>query len=318
MSRITTLALALAAISAAAGGASAQAAPAASHAAGMQPAASYAFQTIDNPADPTFNQLLGINDHGTIVGYDGSGADAAHPNKGFSIAPPYAAGGFMDENFPGSAQTQVVAIVNSGNTAGFWVDARGDNDGFIEWNGVFTSVADPLAKGKVKVNQLLGMNSSGIAVGFYNDRKGNAHAYSYDPDTGVFTPIKPPGADSAVATGINAFGDITGFATSGDVTEGFLDKGGVFTEFEVPGSMNTQALGIDRYDDIVGSYDDAAGATHGFVLSNPTMGASFQTIDDPQGIGSTVVNGLNDAGRLVGFYTDAAGNTDGFLAKPTP
>jgi hypothetical protein len=82
--------------------------------------------------------------------------------------------------------------------------------------------------------------------------------------------------------------------------------------------MNTQALGINRSDQIVGSYDDASGATHGFVLTSPTSGATFQTIDDPQGVGSTVVNGLNDAGRLVGFFTDAGGNTDGFLAKPAP
>ncbi|HLX51461.1 MAG TPA: CHRD domain-containing protein, partial [Streptosporangiaceae bacterium] len=42
----------------------------------------------------------------------------------------------------------------------------------------------------------------------------------------------------------------------------------------------------------------------------------WKSIDDPNGIGSTVVNGINKAGDLVGFYTDAAGNTDGFLATP--
>ena len=41
----------------------------ASHAAGM----SYTFKTLDDHADPTFNQLLGINDHGKIAGYFGSG-----------------------------------------------------------------------------------------------------------------------------------------------------------------------------------------------------------------------------------------------------
>jgi hypothetical protein len=41
-----------------------------------------------------------------------------------------------------------------------------------------------------------------------------------------------------------------------------------------------------------------------------------QTIDDPHGAGSTVVNGINTAGDLAGFYTDAAGNTDGMLATP--
>ena len=42
----------------------------------------------------------------------------------------------------------------------------------------------------------------------------------------------------------------------------------------------------------------------------------WQSIDDPNGVGSTIVNGINTAGDLVGFYTDAAGNTDGMLATP--
>ena len=41
---------------------------------------SYTFTTLDDQADPTFNQLLGINGNHVIVGYFGSGADAQHPN----------------------------------------------------------------------------------------------------------------------------------------------------------------------------------------------------------------------------------------------
>src|SRR5579885_3695116 len=43
------------------------------------------FQTLDNAADPTFNQLLGINNTGVIAGYFGSGA-AGHPNKGYLLS----------------------------------------------------------------------------------------------------------------------------------------------------------------------------------------------------------------------------------------
>jgi hypothetical protein len=50
--------------------------------------ASYAFRTLDDPADVTFNQLLGINNRGVIAGYFGSGA-AGHPNKGYLLRPPY-------------------------------------------------------------------------------------------------------------------------------------------------------------------------------------------------------------------------------------
>src|SRR5690242_18304601 len=83
----------------------------------------YTFKTLDNNADPTFNQLLGINNHGKIAGYFGSGA-TGHPNKGYTLTSPYGQGNYHNENFPGSVQTQVTAIDNIGNTAGFWVDGN--------------------------------------------------------------------------------------------------------------------------------------------------------------------------------------------------
>ena len=80
--------------------------PAAAHMAGMpsmpalqQPA--YNFATLDNANDLTFNQLLGINNHGVIAGYFGSGAQD-HPNKGYQLFPPYGQGSYRSENFPGS------------------------------------------------------------------------------------------------------------------------------------------------------------------------------------------------------------------------
>ena len=40
-------------------------------------------------------------------------------------------------------------------------------------------------------------------------------------------------------------------------------------------------------------------------------------MDDPNGLGTTTINGVNDLGQLVGFYVDANGNTDGFVATRT-
>jgi hypothetical protein len=252
-----------------------------------------------------------------IAGYFGSGA-AGHPNKGYRLNPPYSQANYVNENFPGSAQTQVTAIDDKGNTAGFWVTAGGTNHGFIEWNGVFASYNDPLTpKIKGSVNQLLGINNAGTAVGFYNDAKGNSHAYKLNQGTGKFTPIHVPGA-SVVATGINNVGDIVGFATdAAGNTSSWLKIGTTTISYQFPGGSDTQALGINGKNQIVGSYLDGAGVLHGFVLTNPMGPTShWQSIDDPGGVGSTVVNGINAAGDLVGFYTDAAGNTDGMLATP--
>jgi hypothetical protein len=62
----------------------------------------------------------------------------------------------------------------------------------------------------------------------------------------------------------------------------------------------------------VGDYVDAGGNTHGFVW---TSGGGFTTVDDPNGVGTTIVNGINDRGMIVGFYGTAPINS-GFVAFP--
>ena len=76
------------------------------------------------------------------------------------------------------------------------------------------------------------------------------------------------------------------------------------------------ALGVNNYDEVVGTYTVGSGTSavmHGFTWT-PQHG--FTTVDDPHGIGTTTINGVNDHGQLVGFYVDSAGNTDGLLATP--
>lgn len=76
------------------------------------------------------------------------------------------------------------------------------------------------------------------------------------------------------------------------------------------------ALGLNIRDEVVGTYTVGSGSSavmHGFTWT-PQRG--FSTVDDPHGVGTTTINGVNDFGQLVGFYVDANGNTDGFLASP--
>jgi hypothetical protein len=281
-------------------------------------ATTYTFTTLNDQADPTFNQLLGINSHNVISGYFGSGA-SGHPNKGYLLNPPYGQANYVNENFPNSAQTQVTGLNNLADTSGFWVDGQGNNHGFVEWNGVFENLNDPKTPHMTpSVNQILGVNNGGIAVGFYTDAAGNNHAYEVNQATRVFKAINIPGSVSTMATGINNLGDIVGTAkdAAGNVSSWLL-KGGHLNAYQFPGGTNTQAFGVNTKDQIVGSYTDGNGVSHGFVLSSPLGPVShWQSIDDPNGIGSTVVNGINATGDLVGFYTDSAGNTDGMLAQP--
>ena len=120
------------------------------------------FTTLNDAADPTFNQDLGINDRGEIAGYFGSGTPpTVHPNKGYTLTPNYTQANYHNENFPGSNQTQVTGLNNWGLTVGFWADPNGDNFGFAEYNGHFEAIFDPNAPtpvwGTPSVQQLLGV-----------------------------------------------------------------------------------------------------------------------------------------------------------------
>jgi len=323
--RVAAAAVATGAI--AAGGLAATAsADASTVAASSHQSTSYRFQTLDNARDLTFNQLLGINDHGVIAGYFGSGA-AGHPNKGYLLYPWYNQHSYRNENFPGSVQTQVTGLNNEGATVGFWSNANNANlsnanFGFYSLDGRHFHNADfPTGNPATPpVDQLLGINDSNVAVGFYTDGAGNNHGYTYNIRHHRFATVTVPGNAglSLTAAGINNNGDVTGFYTNAaGVTVAFLRYDhGYFQTLSVPGAASTMALGVNDKDEVVGVYTVGTGSTatmHGFTWT-PRHG--FQTVDDPHGIGTTTLNGVNDRGQVVGFYVDGNGNTDGFLASP--
>jgi hypothetical protein len=283
-------------------------------------ATSYSFVTLDNMHDPTFNQLLGINDEGVIAGYFGSGA-AGHPNKGYVLLPPYGQGNYINQNFKNSVQTQVTGLNNRGVTVGFWSNTNmgvgmDANFGWVRVNGHFRQADFPTNDPASPVtDQLLGVNDFDVAVGFWVDGQGNNHGYEYNINTNRYSSVVDPQNKMAAlqATAINDRFDIAGNIGS----DGFLlTHGGKFITLSVPGASSTMALGVNNFDEVVGTYSvgsSTSAVMHGFTWT-PQHG--FTTVDDPHGIGTTVINGVNDKGQLVGFYADSAGNTDGLLATP--
>ena len=284
------------------------------------------FKTINDAKDLTFNQLLGINNEGQIAGYFGSGAQGT-PNMGYTITAPYGQGNFHNENFPGSVQTQVTGINNKDLTVGFWADSNNanmvnNNFGFVEHDGAFIDVVDPLGKGAaaggMTVEQLLGVNDYDKAVGFWTDANGNNHGFTYDVGSKSFDEVNISGFASTTTAAINNEGHIAGFVSNGGADEGFIKEGNKVELLQGPkGAVSVMALGINNEDQVVGSYTDATGQMHGFLFDEQSK--SYTTIDDPNGMkgptGMTVVNGLNDKGQLTGFYLDANGNTDGMLVQ---
>jgi hypothetical protein len=167
---------------------------------------------VADPKDLAFNQALGINNAGTIVGYSGSGKDTAHPNRGWLPASfPYTS--FRDVNFPGSAQTQVAGINDEGTLAGLYAQRDGSNHGFVRWRGRYLSADWPHTTSKPSFSQLPGFSQNGIAAGFWNDAKGNSHGYAFNVRTHQFLPVTLPwGATSVTVTGVTKDGTAVGLA----------------------------------------------------------------------------------------------------------
>ena len=284
----------------------------------------YQVITLNDARDVTFNQLLGVNNEGVVAGYLGSGA-AGHPNKGYSLVPPFAQRDFLSENFPGSRQTQVTGLNDRNVSVGFWstqntASMANNNFGFYWLSGRFHNVNFPAASNaSPPVNQLLGVNNNGITVGFYTDGAGASHGYEYNIWTGRYTRVLIPGTTvgpSLTAAAINNHGAVAGFYNkTAKQVDAFLKRDHrTFITLAFPGAAMTQAFGVNDSGEVVGTYTTGTGnaaVTHGFTWHNGTY-ASF----DVHGASSTAINGVNDEGDLVGFYTDAKGNTDGFMALP--
>ncbi len=291
----------------------------AAHAAAGRPAVSYSFRKLDNSADGAFNELLGINNHGVISGYDGPGNPGPR-SKGYELPSPYGQASYRAENYPGSAQTVVAGLNSKGITVGYYSTAGSWGStifGFYKAAGHYHEVVDPAGHAAApRVTELLGVNNAGIAVGYYLDPHGNAHSFRYNTHTGVFTKVGIPGAESLTATGINNHGAVTGYFNlrTGPVRS-FLMTAGHTYKFVAKAAGMSQAFGVNDFNEVVG-VNTSGGSISGFTW-RPAGG--FHAVNAPSSMadpGTTFISGVNDAGDLVGFYTGPGGDTNGLLAVP--
>lgn len=84
-----------------------------------------------------------------------------------------------------------------------------------------------------------------------------------------------------------------------------------FTTFNIPGATQTYYSGINNAGEIVGSFVDAASASHSFIQS----GATYTTIDVP-GASETIATAVNNADQIVGYFVDSIG-AHGFVFDGT-
>ena len=123
-----------------------------------------------------------------------------------------------DSNLNGSSTTidlpglGVVTTVEGVNDlehfVGSYRDVGGAVHGYIQTgvNGGFTTLDDPSSHGGTSVN---GINHFDQLVGNYLDSSGNSHGFLYE--NGTYVDLDVPGAYRSSATGINDWGEITGW-----------------------------------------------------------------------------------------------------------
>src|ERR1700733_15593271 len=81
-------------------------------------ASPFTIQTVTDPTGNNFINLLGINNSGTIAGFDNNA-----PAQGFTLTLP---SNFTTENFPGAVSSMVTGINSLGDTTGIYTDAAGN------------------------------------------------------------------------------------------------------------------------------------------------------------------------------------------------
>jgi len=253
-------------------------------------------------------------------------------------------------DYPGARVTEGVFGINSqGQMVGAYVDFASSEHGFLDDNGVFTTIDYP----GVTHTQAVGINDSGQIVGTYYDVDGHTHGFFLDGQT--FSTIEPPHTISSNLGKINNSGQMVGtyvddqFVTShGYIYDLYTGK---FKTFNAPKSTSGFGNGINNLDDVVGqssfnfgfwrSADGAyqilayPGASYtapiavndsrlivGFELSQKGRSRAFvfshgnySSFNFPGG-GGTVANGVNNGGAIVGTVSDPTRTPHGFLMTP--
>lgn len=181
---------------------------------------------------------FGINDLGNIVGQFTSGA----ATPGFFIAN-HTSTSFTTINAPsGPNLVNAQGVNDNGQMVGFYVGTDGQDHGFMgniadASGGMLTGtpIADPTIPnvagepGATFVfSQVLSINDSGIAAGYYGDSTTSQHGFLYNTHTGRYTFLDDPA--EAFSAGVEVT-QITGITNSGEITGFYSDANGVFHGF---------------------------------------------------------------------------------------
>jgi hypothetical protein len=218
------------------------------------------FITLDAPG-ASYTSPMAISGNGQVTGYY-SDAIGAHGFLWDTV------NGFTGFDVGGKTSTGIlpVAINGSGVITGYYFDNTNHTRGFVRLRSGKIQTFD--ASGAPGITQPAAINNAGDVtgftyhagvpiVGFVRSADGTLTTFDY------LSPAKPG------PSGINDAGFIVGsdFSSGSPNVPFERDPSGNITTLSVPHSdLGNKCLGIDQSGRIVGSYVDASGTSHGWLL----------------------------------------------------
>lgn len=281
---------------------------------GVAMALTFVFKDVIALTTAQETDTYGINNARAIVGdyVDSSGIQHAVILGGINAFISADRAGCV--NSPSSTSIAFYGINSSNVAVGWCTNTSGVQVGFTYSRGHFTDVTIP---GAILTNAI-GINDAGTIVGTYVTSTGIQHGFVLVGST--LTNLDPPGVTStATAWGINNSGVISAFGINSSGTYVSFttpDMGQTWTPLHAPGegSTGTAMHQINNNGDVVGTYFDTSGNRHGVLYH----GGMYTSFDDPNGVGSTRANGVNDMLVMVGRYGNGLFGGVGYQVFTTP
>ena len=232
------------------------------------------FTTIDYPG-ALFTIAAGINSEGDIAGWYAMAAVPGPLTERHAFL--LRNGEFTPFDPDGSKFTNPLGINASGDIVGRFCTALpcgrpgvGNYHGFLWHNGEITTFDVP---GSRETNAWK-INAQGEIIGGFRTDGGPNRLFilrGTDFITFDLPGVVPVAQDNG---GINARGDVVGVYCdlspcdiSNAGTHGFVLRQGELTTIDYPGARSTSILGINARGELAGAFTDAAGRSHGFLLS---------------------------------------------------
>jgi probable HAF family extracellular repeat protein len=213
---------------------------------------------------------------------------------------------FTTIDVPGATLTNAQGVNHQGDVVGTFIDAAGQQHGFLRSGGQYRTIDFPGARATFA----RGINDAGDVVGTYQ-RQGEtggvpAHGFLLTRRGGLLA-VDYPGHLNTIPQRILNDGTILGCYHDTDTMgtmHGMMFHRG-FSATEMSMSMHNGATPDAEY--VIGLFMDTDGRNKAYVMD----GDKFSTLEVPGAL-STAGWDVNPSRNVVGVYTDAAGAAHGF------